>query len=164
MSKPTNPSDGISRNSIFADFETDKTVEQGGLEIDYGKMYFIVARAGGANTRFRELLRQRTAPHKRAMATDTMPDELAEKISLDVFAETVVLGWGRPKRDADGNRVGDEKEHGVIDWRDGSDKAFSPEAVKELFQMLPDLARDVYQQAQSPALFRAAIAEIDAGN
>lgn len=143
----------IDRDSPYALFETDKTVEQRGVRLDYGPFYFQVARAGGANTRFRDVLRQRMAPHKRAMATDTMNEELADSIARDVFCETVVLGWGSVK-------FGDGKVAG----RDGKAVDFSVDAVKAMFQELPDLARDVMQQAQSVALFRATVAELDAGN
>lgn len=151
----------IDKNSPYALFETDKAVEQAGVKLDYGPFYIQVARAGGANTRFRDVLRQRLAPHKRSMATETMSDELADKISLEVFAETVVLGWGRTIR-VEGKP--DKDEPGVITGRGGEDVKFSVEAVKQLFKDLPDLARDVMQQAQSVALFRASIAGHDAGN
>jgi hypothetical protein len=143
----------IHKTSPYALFETDKDVEQKGVRLDYGPFYFQVARAGGANTRFRDTLRQRMAPHKRAMATDTMNDELQEKIGMDVFCETVILGWGS-----------EEFGEGKIAGRDGKPVTFSVEAVKAMFKDLPDLARDVFAQAQSTAMFRAAIAELDAGN
>lgn len=159
----TKTPDTIAKDSPFAAFETDKSLEQIGVRVDYGAYYFQVARAGGANTRFSDLLRKRMAPHKRAMATETMNDELADAIVRDVFAETVVLGWGRPGKDADGKPTGKD-EDGVITWRDGTDKAYSVDAVKELFQLLPDLATDLIKQANSSALYRAVIAELDAKN
>ena len=143
----------IHKTSPYALFETDKTIEQEGVRVNYGPFYFQVARAGGANTRFRDLLRQRMAPHKRAMATDTMSEDLQEQIGMDVFCETVVLGWGS-----------EEFGEGKIAGRDGKPVEFSTENVKKLFSDLKDLARDVFQQAQTTALFRAAIADIDAGN
>jgi hypothetical protein len=143
----------IAKNSPYALFETDTTVEQNGLQLDYGPFYFTVARAGGANNRFRDVLRQRMAPHKRAMATDTMSDDLQDKIGMEVFCETVILGWGS-----------EEFGEGKIPGRDGKAVDFSVEAVKKIFKDLPDLARDVFTQAQSVALFRSAIAEIDSKN
>lgn len=143
----------MTTKTIYDLFETDKSVEQEGLRLDYGPVWFQVARAGGANTRYRDVLRQRMAPHKRALATETMSDDLAEKIIKDVFAETVVLSWGSPKYG-----------EGKIEGKDGKPVEFSPDAVKQLFKDLPDLATDVMQQAQSVALFRKAVADIDAGN
>lgn len=143
----------IDKTSPYALFETDKKVEQEGVKLDYGPFYIQVARAGGANTRFRDLLRTRMAPHKRAMATETMSEELQEKIGMEVFCETVVLSWGSEKHG-----------EGKIAGRDGKPLDFSVENVKALFKDLPDLARDVFAQSQSVGLFRAAIADIDAGN
>jgi len=147
---------GIDKNSIFATFETDPALEQAGIDIDYGPMYFTVARAGGANDRFRDVLRARMEPHRRALATDTMPEKLADKLTREVFAETVILGWGRI--------VDGEKQPGKITWRDGSERDYDTAAVVELFTLLPDLAKDVMEQASNRALFRRSIAELDAGN
>lgn len=156
----------IAKNSPYALFETDKAIEQQGLQIDYGPFYFTVARAGGANVRFRDELRRRLNPHKRALATDTMSDDLSEKIGREVFAETVVLGWGSPLPDDKATKEENAGRFGPgkIAGRDGKPVDFSAEAVKELFKDLPDLARDVMEQAQSVANFRKAIADADSGN
>lgn len=150
MSKSTSQ---IEPGSPWAIFETDEALEQAGVKVDYGAFYFQVARAGGANTRYRDLMRQRLAPHKRAMATETMSDDLANNIMRDVFAETIVLGWGSTKH-GDGKMLA----------RDGAAIDFTTENVKALFKQLPELAADVMAQAQSMTLFRANIAEIDAKN
>ncbi len=139
--------------SPFAQFETDEKIEQEGVRVDYGAYYFQVARAGGANTRFRDVLRERMRPHRRALATETMSDELADKLSRDVFAETVVLGWGSEKHG-----------EGFMVARDGGKLPFTPDNVKDLFKALPELARDVMNQANSFQLFRTTIAELDAKN
>ena len=152
--------DKIAANSPFAMFETDAELERTGIRLDYGTFYFQVARAGGGNTRFRDNFRAKMAPHQRALATETMSDDLADRISVEAFAETVILGWGHTVK-KDGVDV---DVPGMIVWRDGVLKAFSVEAVKELFKMLPDLARDVMAQAQKTALFRRSLAEADAGN
>jgi hypothetical protein len=147
------PPSTIAPGSPYALFMTDQAAEQAGVRIDYGPFYFNVARAGGANTRYRDLLRERMRPHRRAMATETMSDDLADRIVREVFAETVVLGWGS-----------EEHGDGKIIGRDGKALAFSTENVKQLFKDLPDLAADVMSQAASQANFRAAVAEQDAGN
>ncbi len=153
----TTKTDKIDRNSPFALFETDKELERTGLRLDYGKFYLIVARAGGANDRFREVLRAKMEPHRRAMATETMDDKLADKLAIEAFAEAVVLGWGHVDEDG--------VDHtGEIIWRDGSIRHFDVQAVIELFTLLEDLARDAMGQAQRVALFRKSLADIDAKN
>lgn len=143
----------IEPGSPWALFKTDEMLEQSGIKVDYGVFYFQVARAGGANTRYRDVLRARMAPHKRAMATETMNDTLADNIVRDVFAETIVLGWGSQKHG-----------EGKMIAQDGSAIDFSADAVKAMFKELPDLAADVMAQAQSMTLFRINIAELDAKN
>jgi hypothetical protein len=149
----TKTSKNIEPGSPWALFKTDENLEQSGIRVDYGVFYFQIARAGGANTRYRDVLRARMAPHKRAMATETMNDTLADNIVRDVFAETIVLGWGSEKHG-----------EGKMLAEDGSAIEFSAENVKKLFKELPDLAADVMAQAQSMTLFRVSLAELDAKN
>jgi hypothetical protein len=149
----TKTANHIEPGSPWALFKTDATLEQAGIKVDYGHFYFQVARAGGANIRYRDVLRSRMAPHKRAMATETMNDTLADNIVRDVFAETIVLGWGSEKH-GDGKMIAE----------DGSAIEFSAEAVKAMFKELPDLAQDVMAQAQSMTNFRASIVELDTKN
>lgn len=152
--------DTIAVNSPFAMFETDPEIEKSGVRLDYGKFYIVVARAGGANDRFRQVLRAKMEPHRRAMQTETMDDDLADRLAIEAFAEAVVLSWGH-ETTVEGKIV----DHaGQIIWRDGSVREFSVDAVKELFRLLPDLARDVMGQAQRTALFRKTVNEVDAGN
>lgn len=143
----------IHPDSPWAMFETNKDLEQGGIRIDYGKYYFQVARAGGENTRYRDMLRQRLAPHNRAINTGTMDETLAQNIIRDVFAETVILDWGSLAHG-----------EGKMIARDGSALEFSAENVKMILKQLPDLAADLQQQAGSAALYRAVLAEFDAKN
>lgn len=145
----------------FAMFETDPNLERNGIDIDYGAFYITVARAGGANDRFRDVLRAKLAPYRRALETETMDDDLADKLAREAFAETVVTGWGRIDKDDDNKEV---RTPGVMPWKDGEDRPFNADAVKELFELLPDFAKDVMGQAQRTALFRKALAEIDGKN
>lgn len=143
----------IDPNSPYAMFLTDESVEQAGVDIEYGPFYFKVARAGGSNARYRDALRERMRPHQRALAQNVMNNDLADRIIRDVFAEHVVLDWGSEKYGA-GKMIG----------RDGEEIAFSADAVKQLFKDLPELANDVMNQATQFNNFRAVIAEADAKN
>jgi hypothetical protein len=159
----------INKASPFALFETNTDLEKAGIDLDYGAFYLTVARAGGSNTRFGEVLRAKLAPYRRAIETETMDDELAGRLAVEAFAESVITGWGRFKvdeagatvLDAQGNKV---RVPGKMPWRDGSERDFSVENVTELFKLLPDLARDAMTQAQRQTLFRRTLAEIDGKN
>lgn len=145
--------DTIAKDSPYALFETNKDLERNGVKIDYGPFYFTIARAGGANTRFRDVYRKKTLAHQRAMATNTLPDALAEKLSIETFGEATVLGWGSVAHGP-----------GKIENRDGSVAEFNLENVIRFFTELPDLARDLMEQSQNSQLFKQIMAEEDAKN
>jgi len=138
--------------SLYKQFSTDKNLEKVGIVLEYGpnskgeEIEIRIARAGGANKRYDTLLEVRLKPHRRQIQAETFSREQQEKIFLDVFAETVVLGWNNVE-DADGN---------VMD--------FNKENVIKLFTDLPDLYEDVKAQSGKAALFRQQVLEEDAKN
>jgi hypothetical protein len=69
-----------------------------------------------------------------------------EKLLREVYAETVVLDWENVE-DADGNPM-----------------PFNAANAVKLFTDLPDLFRDIQEQSQRSALFRAELLEREAGN
>jgi hypothetical protein len=143
----------IDPRSPYAMFQTDETVERQGVTIEYGPFYFKVARAGGSNSRYRDVLRERMRPHRRALENEVMNDDLANRIVREVFAETVVLGWGS-----------EDLGEGKIVAPDGKPLDFSVENVKQLFKDLPELGNDLMNQATKFNNFRAVVAELDAKN
>jgi len=140
-------------NNPFALFETDQSVEADGIELDYGAFYITVARAGGSNEGFKKALADKTRPYRRLIQEERMPEERSKQLLRETVAETVVRGWGSTKH-------GDGKMFG----KNGEAIPFSVENVIDLFEKLPDLFQDVYEQAQKVSLFRANEAEADAGN
>lgn len=85
-------------------------------------------------------------PYRRQIQNETMESALVERIVKEVYAETVVLGW---------ENVEDEN---------GNAMEFSVENCIKLFDDLPDLFRDIQEQSQRAALFRAEVREADAKN
>ncbi|HOK44370.1 MAG TPA: hypothetical protein PLK67_00460 [Bryobacteraceae bacterium] len=125
----------------YSVFQTDKTLEKEGIILDYGDFKIKIARAGGANVAFQKALASKIRPYKRQIDAGTIPDDVAEKLLLDVYAESVVLGW-----------------EGVTDEK-GKPLPFSKENVVKLFSDLPDLFRDVQNQAAAISNFRAEVTE-----
>ena len=125
----------------YSVFRTDKALEKEGIVLDYGDFKIKVARAGGANAAFQKALAAKVRPYKRQLDAGTIPDDVAEKLFLDVYAESVVLGW-----------------EGVTD-ENGKPLPFSKENAVKLFSDLPDLFRDVQSQAASISNFRAEVTE-----
>lgn len=149
MTDPTK----IETGSPWALFETDASLERSGIKLDYGAFYIQVARAGGANDRYGSVLRQKMAPHRRALQTDTLPEKLSQKLVAETMAETLILGWGSTKH-GDGKMIA----------RDGGAIELTQENVVKLLLELPSLANDVLNQASNEALFLTVLAERDAGN
>lgn len=133
--------------SIKKLFKTDAELETKGIVLDYGDYGKIrIARAGGANKAFAKCLERKSRPLRRAIQSEMLDNEQAEKLMAEVYADSVVLGW-----------------EGVTDEK-GKPIPFSKEACLELFRDVPDLLRDIMEQAQKSALFREEIRETAAKN
>jgi hypothetical protein len=137
---------------LYDMYETDPKVENDGVVLDYGlnkkgePMELRVRRAGGANSAFAKVFEQKSKPYRRLIQADKLDRETGDRIMRETYAETIVIGW-----------------KGVQD-RDGNDLPFTKENVIKVFTDLPAFFRDVVQQAQNEALFRAAVREADSGN
>jgi len=132
--------EGVDDNP-FALFGTDQDAEVKGVNLDYGKFYINIARAGGANKAFARFVSERTKPYKRLIAEDRLPENIAEELALDAVVGTVVKGWGS-----------DKHGHGKMIGKDGEAIEYSPANVKQLFKDLPELFQDVYEQSFSTLL------------
>lgn len=138
--------------SLYAKFETDRSLEKQGITLDYGanskgkQIEIKIARAGGSNDAYLKRMEAKAKPHRRQIQHDTIERITLENIVKEVYAETVVLGWS-----------------GVED-RDGNEMPFTKDNCIKLFNDLPDLYADVQEQAQSSALFRMSVRELDAKN
>jgi len=141
--------------SMYKAFKTDEQLEREGIVLDYGEFRVTIARAGGANKRFERVLDLKTKPYKRAIQTETLDNKRGLEIFQEVYAEAVVLNW-------------EVKENG--EWRqgielpDGTIGEFNKDNVLMTFRNLPDLFRDIQEQAGKSALFRQSIREAEAGN
>jgi hypothetical protein len=145
--------------SLYSQFKADENREKTGVVLEYGfldkedgtpdptkPISIRIARAGGSNTAYTKRMEHKLKPYRRQIQTETMDTPLAEKLVREVYAETVVLGW-----------------ENVTD-PDGKPIPFTVENCVNLFIALPDLFKDVQEQSQRSALFRAEILERDAGN
>lgn len=138
--------------SLYQKFETDRSLEKTGIELDYGPnskkqpTLIRIARAGGANDAYLKRMESKAKPHRRAIQHETIDKDTLAKIIREVYAETVVLGWS-----------------GVED-REGNALEYSVENAVKLFTDLPDLFLDIQEQAQNAALFRVNLRDDDAKN
>jgi len=133
-------------NSIYNALKTDPAAEQDGIVLDFGDFTVTVARAGGENEKFKKALRRRMDKHKRAIQFESLPEEVANRILAECYAEAVVLGW-----------------EGVCDEQ-GNEIPYSPEACMKLLQELPEFFATIREEASKISNFLVAKRKATAGN
>lgn len=138
--------------SLYSQFESNSEKEINGVTIPMGsnadgtEISFILCRMGGANKAYQKALEQATRPYRRQIQAETMSEELSEEIFLKVFCKTILKGWSNVR-----DRFGD-------------DLPFSFETARKLFTELPDLYRELQQQASAVANYRDDVLKDEAKN
>lgn len=128
-------------------FRTDPRAEAvDGVTIDYGAFRIRVVRAGGANAKFRRIMAERLRPYRKQLEMGTMDEAVAEQILREAYADAVIVGW-----------------EGVTD-ENGNDLPFTRDNVLKVLEDLPDLFRDIQEQANLLSNFKAEALEDEAKN
>lgn len=142
----------------FEMFETDAALETEGIIIDYGDFRFKVARAGGANKKFTNLINARLKPYEKQFAAGTMDDEVAAQILREVYAATIILEADvLVKQEDKTDQAPDapnEYKPGLIMDRDGTVAPFTKENVVKFFKALPMIFQSLKKDAEDFALFK----------
>lgn len=141
---------------MYEAFETSEEMEAKGIWQDYGSFRILLARAGGANKKFQRLMEARTKPHRRAIQTETMDDDVATAIFHSVYADSVILAW--ESKNEEGKLV-----PGIF-TKDGDIIAFNRENVLVTLKKLPELFTDLRTQAATATLYRSQLLEEAAKN
>lgn len=142
------------KSILHKNFATNKDLEKTGITIQYEDpdesdvppVKIRIARAGGSNIAYDKAMDKKTRPLRRAIAANSISLHEIRRLSREVFAETVVLGW---------ENVFDEE---------GEEIPFNVKNCIELFTKYPDLFTDIQQQADTAQLFRGQELEEDAKN
>lgn len=125
--------------AIYNKYITDKNLETGGVEKDFGSFKVLLARAGGANDHYGRVMQELFAPYQQVMDLGEMSDEEAGKIWAMVFARTVILGWwfkeGKGKDAVWNKGLGRDEQGNIIDC--------TVENVTELLQTAPELFEEI---------------------
>lgn len=138
--------------SLYSQFETDKSLEQDGIYLEYGPSSnggltrIKIARAGGSNKNYSKALEKFSRLHRVSLENETLSNEVAEKALLEVFCSAVLLGWEN------------------VDGRDGKPLPFTKENAMALMTDLPDLYANIQKQASKASLFRKGEMEAELGN
>lgn len=142
--------------SMFDQFETDKSLEQEGVWLDYGDFRIRVAHSGGSNKKYAKLLEEKTKPFRRAIKVGSFPEERSRAILYEVFAKSIILDWNVLDEQGDWVKGIHRKGGGVLE--------FTEENVIESLKLLPALFNDIQDSASSIALFKAEELEEDSKN
>jgi hypothetical protein len=138
--------------SIFNQFETNQDAEKEGVWVEYGENddgsvpAFKISRMSKSNKKYSKALERATRPHRRAIELETMKDDTAERVFLEVFVDTVLLDWKN------------------IKTRKGEEMVFSKKSALDLMKSLPELYDDLQDKAKKASLFRQDVLEEEAGN
>ena len=120
-------------------FGTDQQSEVEGIDVEYPNgAVFTIARAGGANKKFRNTLSRKTKAYRGREGT--IPADLDEQWSRETFIESCLLGWKNVKI------------HTSEDFL-----PFTPENAKKVFEAMPDLYKDLVSRAQGFESFQREI-------
>lgn len=138
--------------SLYKQFKTSPELEQKGILLELGEtadgrsICIRIGRSGGSNKRFLKAVEAKTRPYRAQIRNGTLDPEVDARITREVYAETVVLGW---------ENVQDEE---------GNDLPFNRANCLKIMEDLPDLFAEIQQQSQRVALFREEVLDGDAGN
>lgn len=124
---------------LYHRFITDKALELGGVEKDFGDFKVLLARAGGSNDDYGRVMQELFAPYQQIMDLGEMSDEEASKIWAAVYARTVVKNWvfkeGKGKDAVWVNGLGRGDDGNVIQA--------TTENITELLQSAPELFNEI---------------------
>lgn len=123
-------------SNLYKTFSTNRNLEVDGVwfEIDT-ETKFLLARAGGANTKYTRCLQTRGKPYSRRAARGTLEPEALQEIEKQVFLDSVLLDW-KGVTDADGDSV-----------------EFCRGAAIKLFNDLPELYVTLVEAANTLAYY-----------
>lgn len=128
-------------------FRTDPKAEVvEGITVDYGSFKIRLIRAGGANAKFKRIMAEKLRPYRKQLEMGTMEEETAQGILCEAYADAVVVGW-----------------EGVTDEH-GKALPFNRGNVLKILKDLPDLFKDLQEQASLLSNFKAENLEEEAKN
>jgi hypothetical protein len=111
-------------------FETDPDAEaSAGMRLAIPGGYLQLLRAGGRNEKFDPALAAKiTAFREKNPSIDKIPDQEDKRLMCEVYAETIVIGWGS-------DMFGD----GKMPDRDGKPMPFTQKNVVQFFMDLDEI-------------------------
>lgn len=147
--------------SLYKNFQTDPALEKGGVWIDYGDFRVLLAHAGGANKKYINVMDKKFKPLRQAINAGTLDNDRAQKMLMDLYAETIVLDWETIYQAVDDDAPSPQRG---IEGPNGELLPFTIENVKMTFRNLPNVFMDLKTQAEQISNYRVRDLEAEAGN
>lgn len=140
--------------SLYKQYKTDETKTTEGVAIKLFEAEnengtiptFYLARMASTNKAYQKAMEAKTRPYRRQIELNTMSEETAIKINIDVFCDTILKGW---------ENVSDEA---------GNALPFNKQNAVKLMTDLPDVLDRLTVEAKNIENFRASSLEDEAKN
>lgn len=136
-------------DSLTAAYGTDAGLERLGVWIALTrapKVRFLVARAGGANQKFKKEGAVRFRPFRKQIETGTMNEGESVELAIELFVDTVLKGWENVK---------------LIK---GEQLSFTRENAIKVMTLLPDVFQELSTKASELSTFQPEEISTDSGN
>ena len=151
--------------SLSKHFKTVKELEKTGVRVEYGTnskgkpIAFMIARSGGATQEYLNYLEAICKPHRHAIQTQRIDNEILKGLLQKAFIAKCLKGW---------ENVEAEWAPLVKDLATDSevyqDLAFTPENAERLYEEMPDLLDDHMELASKNAMYLSEVRKADAKN
>jgi len=136
-------------------FETDTAVERDGIWIVYAPGVEVrIARAGGSNKHFAKTMQRLAKPHRRAIQTESVDDEILRDLFIKAYAQAIIVDWKGFTKDL--ITKDDDDAEQMLD--------FNKDNVEAVLRAQPNLFADIQKASDTISYFRAEINEADSGN
>jgi len=132
-------------SKLFKTFGTSKDAEKGGVWVNYDDVKFLVARAGGSNIAYADVLKGKIRPFRYQIEHGSLSKADDDRITAETYAETIIKDVQTLQDD------GSWKQGVPTDA--GNDVPYTTGAVIQLLMELPDLFRDLRACANDSAKF-----------
>lgn len=145
----------MSRNALRKMFETDTVVERDGVWVEYAPGVEVrVARAGGSNKHFANIMQRLAKPHRRAIQTDSVDEDVLKNIFIKAYAQAIIVDWKGFTKDLITHDDADAE----------TELEFNKDNVEAVLRAQPNLFQDIQKAADTISYFRAEVNEADSGN
>lgn len=145
----------MSMNALRRMFETDTAVEREGIWLDYAPGVEVrIARAGGSNKHFAKTMQRLAKPHRRAIQTESVDDDVLKDLFIKAYAQAIIVDWKGFTKDLITHDDADADT--VLD--------FNVDNVEAVLRAQPDLFMDIQKAADTISYFRAEVNEADSKN